>query len=52
MQASIPDVDAHVAGGRERTIGQLCELLKRSGFQPSAATETAGSSRIVEATAV
>jgi O-methyltransferase len=41
-----------VAGGRERSIDQLRELLERAGFQPSAVTETAGSSRIVEATAV
>jgi hypothetical protein len=41
-----------VAGGRERTTDQLGKLLERAGFQPAAVIETAGSSRIVEATAV
>lgn len=41
-----------VAGGRERTTDHLGKLLERAGFQPSAVIETAGSSRIVEATTV
>ncbi len=41
-----------VTGGRERTAGQLGELLRAAGFRPTAVVETGGPMRIVEAVAV
>jgi len=41
-----------LTGGRERTVGQLSELLRSADFRPTAVLETAGPMRIVEGIAV
>lgn len=41
-----------VTGGRQRTAGQLGELLRSAGFRPTSVIETPGPMRIVEAVAV
>jgi O-methyltransferase len=41
-----------VTGGRERTASQHNELLRSSGFRPTAVIDTAGPMRIVEGVAV
>lgn len=51
-RATIDVIMLAVTGGRERTADELGDLLRDTGFRPTALLETAGRMRILEAIAV